>query len=99
MGHKEGKKFSLLGAFRYSEQRCRLLPHLEKDHNHARVPYEDLQARLTTQLVASPVSPIALLHWQTSGKGSPFQLSESSTKPSFSPVPLSLSFGILCSHG
>ncbi|BDA46475.1 probable Internalin A at N-terminal half [Coccomyxa sp. Obi] len=58
----------------YLEQRCRLLPHLEKDHSHARVPYEELEARLATELVASPVCSIALLQWQTTGKGSPFQL-------------------------
>lgn len=70
---------SLLGACRYLEQRYRLLPHLEKDHNHARVPYEELEARLITQLAASLVAPIALLQWQTHGKGSPFQLGKSPT--------------------
>ncbi len=63
-------------AGRYLEQRSRLLPQLEKEHSHARVPHEKLEERLISHLAASSVTPLALLRWQLTARGSPFQLGE-----------------------
>lgn len=59
---------------RYLEERCRLLPQLEKEHSHARVPHEELEERMTNHLSASSFTPLALLQWQLTGRGSPFSL-------------------------
>lgn len=68
---------------RYLEMRQRKLPALEKEHSHARVPCDELQARMTRRLVTSAVAPLALLQWQLSGRSPPLQLTAPvrTTKP------------------
>ncbi|KAK9906460.1 hypothetical protein WJX75_002134 [Coccomyxa subellipsoidea] len=66
----------VLNGNRYLEERCRLLPQLEKEHSHARVPHEELEERMTNHLSASSFTPLALLQWQLSGRGSPFSLGQ-----------------------
>jgi len=54
--------------------RQRKLPALEKEHSHARVPGDELEARMTQRLVTSAFTPLALLHWQLTGRGPPLKL-------------------------
>ena len=65
----------MLHPARYEEARAALLPQLEREADHARVPIEALDARLAAALGASPFTPAAVLIWQTTGRDHPCQLS------------------------
>lgn len=61
---------------RYIEMRQRLLPHLEKEHDHSWVAVKDLQERLLTHLSSSAFTASGVLNWQLHGRGHPCLLGE-----------------------